>query len=98
MSDHTNLFKCLDCPTFQFAGGSNGAYDRHLLFDNIINPTRAHTRQKYESLAHSIRDLLTQRWIKTRAAHSAANPKRIYYLSMEFLIGRSLTNNITNLA
>jgi starch phosphorylase len=98
MSDHTNLLKCLDCPTFQFAGGANGAYDRHLLFDNIIDPKVAHSRQKYESLARAVRDLLTQRWIKTRAAHNAANPKRVYYLSMEFLIGRSLTNNITNLA
>src|SRR5262249_18408306 len=42
-------------------------------------------------------DLLTQRWLKTQETHDKENPKRVYYLSMEFLLGRSLINNIINL-
>jgi len=36
--------------------------------------------------------------VKTRLAREQANPKRIYHLSMEFLIGRALNNNIINLS
>jgi starch phosphorylase len=44
-----------------------------------------------------VRDILSQRWIQTEKTYQRADPKRVYYLSMEFLIGRSLANNVTNL-
>ena len=44
-----------------------------------------------------MRDLLSQRWIRTEQTYERENPKRVYYLSIEFLLGRSLANNITNL-
>ena len=44
-----------------------------------------------------MRDVLSQRWVLTESTYERENPKRIYYLSMEFLIGRSLANNVTNL-
>jgi starch phosphorylase len=70
---------------------------RHLLSDAVVDPTTAYDRQRFEAAARSVRDILSRRWIDTQRTYDQKNPKRIYYLSMEFLIGRSLTNNITNL-
>ena len=44
-----------------------------------------------------MRDILAQRWRRTERTYDRENPKRVYYLSLEFLIGRSLANNIMNL-
>jgi starch phosphorylase len=44
-----------------------------------------------------VRDILSQRWLKTENTYARENPKRVYYLSMEFLIGRSLANNVTSI-
>src|SRR3989442_11854505 len=49
------------------------------------------------ALARSVRDILSQRWVRTEQTYERVNPKRVYYLSMEFLIGHPLTHNITNL-
>src|SRR5262249_29686069 len=54
-------------------------------------------RQRFEAFARSVRDFLSARWIATQDAYARDTPKRVYYLSMEFLIGRSLANNVTNL-
>jgi starch phosphorylase len=72
-------------------------YERHLLFDNGVDPIVTNAREHYEAFARSVRDVLSQRWIHTRKTYRDANRKYIYYLSMEFLIGRSLANNVSNL-
>ncbi|HEV8001270.1 MAG TPA: glycogen/starch/alpha-glucan phosphorylase, partial [Planctomycetaceae bacterium] len=86
-----------ECGPVRFSGDENASYERHLVFDYVVDPEEANPRQRFEAVARSLRDLLSQRWIKTTDTYDRANPKRVYYLSMEFLIGRSLTNNIHNL-
>ena len=71
--------------------------DRYLLCEHLVDPPTARMRQRFEAIARFSRDLIADRWVKTRQARENAKPKRIYYLSMEFLIGRALNNNIINM-
>jgi starch phosphorylase len=84
-----------ECGAFQFRG--NDIYDRHLVFDHKVQLENATPRERYEALARSLRDLLMQRWLLTNETQEKANAKTVHYLSMEFLIGRSLANNLMNL-
>jgi starch phosphorylase len=83
--------------TSRVAGSQDALYERHLVFDRAIDPKVASARERFEAFSHSVRDVLAQRWVQTKTTYEQRNAKRIYYLSMEFLIGRSLANNITNL-
>jgi len=78
-------------------GTENALYERHLVFDRAIDPKVASARERFEAFSRSVRDVLAQRWVQTKKTYEQENAKRIYYLSMEFLIGRSLANNVTNL-
>jgi starch phosphorylase len=86
-----------ECGPVHLTGDPNSLYERHLFFDNVIDPAAATPRDRYEAFARSVRDVLSQRWVRTEQTYDRANPKRVYYLSMEFLIGRSLGNNVMNL-
>jgi len=85
------------CGSIPLIGTENSFYERHLLYDRVIDPRVASARERFEAFSRSIRDVLSQRWVQTKATYEQQNAKRIYYLSMEFLIGRSLANNVTNL-
>src|SRR4029453_3455639 len=58
---------------------------------------RIGARERFEAIARSVRDVLSQRWVRTEQTYQRENRKRVYYLSMEFLIEPSLANNVTNL-
>ncbi|KAG5518378.1 hypothetical protein PMAC_003175 [Pneumocystis sp. 'macacae'] len=51
----------------------------------------------YQATAHSVRDRLITRWNKTQQTLTLEDPKRVYYLSIEFLMGRALDNSMLNL-
>jgi len=51
----------------------------------------------YQGLAFAVRDRLMERWFSTQSAYYHQDAKRVYYLSLEFLMGRALLNNVVNL-
>src|SRR5208337_809747 len=93
----SELLKQYGCGPISFVGSENAFYERHLVFDRAIDPQVATARERFEAFSRSVRDILAQRWVVTRKTYERQNAKRIYYLSLEFLIGRSLANNVNNL-
>jgi starch phosphorylase len=81
----------------KFTGTAEALYERHLMFDNIVDTSQVSARERFEAVARSVRDVLSQRWLHTEQTYDRENPKRVYYLSIEFLLGRALANNIENL-
>src|SRR5262245_63014912 len=83
----SELLQRLDCGTVRLSGDDNALYERHLTFDKVIPVSSATPRDKFEAVARSVRDLLSQRWLKTEQMYQERNVKRVYYLSLE--IGRA---------
>ena len=71
--------------------------ERYLLCEQLADPLEANFRQRFEATSRFIRDLIAHRWVMTRRVRAKSDPKRVHYLSMEFLLGRTLRNNIMNL-
>src|SRR6476646_9294798 len=92
-----NLLARLNCGPVTLSGTDTSLYERHLTFDQVIPVSAATARDRFEAVARSIRDALSQRWLRTERTYHDRNVKRVYYVSLEFLMGRALANNITNL-
>jgi starch phosphorylase len=72
-------------------------FAHHLKYGLARDRFTATLHDRYLALANTIRDRLVERWIETQQTHHALRAKRVYYLSLEFLLGRLLSNNVLNL-
>ena len=79
------------------AEGLRQDFEQHLRYTLAKDRYTATDRDRYYALARAVRDRLIERWMATQQTHHKQNVKRIYYLSLEFLIGRLLGNNVINL-
>jgi len=83
--------------SFPFAEPATATVDRHLLATVGTAPARATPTDMMHAIALLAREQLARRWVATDAADRAAQARRVYYLSMEFLIGRTLGNALAAL-
>ncbi|XP_064421226.1 glycogen phosphorylase, liver form [Latimeria chalumnae] len=72
-------------------------FNRHLHFTLVKDRNVATPRDFFFALAHTVNDHLVSRWLRTQQYYCEKNPKRVYYLSLEFYIGRTLQNTMINL-
>lgn len=71
--------------------------EHHVRYTLAKPRSKLHKRDWYTAVAFAVRDLLVDGMLSTRARFERQDAKRVYYLSLEFLIGRSLDNSLHNL-
>ena len=69
----------------------------HLRYSLAKNEAHATPRDQYTAFANAVRDRIVERWMNTQEDYRLQNTRRVYYLSLEFLMGRLLGNNVINL-
>ena len=73
------------------------SFRKHLMLSLAKSPERASNLDRYHALALSIRDLMVERWIATKDTYEVKQPRTVYYISLEFLMGRTLGKAMINL-
>ena len=74
-ADHEAVLKLsaeYELGSTRFAGSDDALYERHLVFDNVVGLPAAGPRERFEAVARSVRDVLSQRWVHTQAAPTSA--------------------------
>lgn len=72
-------------------------FEEHLRRSLAVMQDNATNYERFQALAYVVRDQLIDRWVQTQATYYKNNVKRVYYLSLEFLMGRTLGNAMVNL-
>ncbi|HPO46043.1 MAG TPA: glycogen phosphorylase, partial [Spirochaetota bacterium] len=91
LSPSTNELKGTDVESLKVS------FVNHLEFSRGKDEYSATERDLFHSLALTVRDRLIERWIETQQTYYDRDVKRVYYLSMEYLMGRALGNSLINL-
>ena len=68
-----------------------------LLYSIGKDPITATTRDWFQATAYAVRERLIERWMETMRSYYRSDAKRVYYLSLEFLTGRLLSNSLLNM-
>ncbi len=86
----TNEYKGRDLESLK------GSFVSHLEYSLAKDEYSATKHDCFKSLAFLVRDRVVEKWIETQQAYYKHDAKRIYYLSLEFLMGRALGNSLIN--
>ena len=96
MSDSSESHFFTDDPRFR-AHPLDEAFARHLEYSLVRDKQTVVPHDSFKALAMAIRERLIRDWLRTQEEYRRNGVKRVYYLSMEFLMGRLLRNILTNL-
>ncbi|BDG10657.1 glycogen/starch/alpha-glucan phosphorylase [Anaeromyxobacter paludicola] len=73
------------------------AFADHLQYSQAKDEHTATALDRYFAVAYAVRDRMMRRWVQTQQTYYRSDTKRVYYLSLEFLMGKALENNLINL-
>ncbi|MCC6275219.1 MAG: glycogen/starch/alpha-glucan phosphorylase, partial [Leptospiraceae bacterium] len=96
-SSHEKLWKLLDREQNTDASSLEKSFAHHLEYTVGRHKNNTEKEDIYKALSYTVRDIMIDRLNETQLKYREENPKRIYYLSLEFLIGRTLCNSLINL-
>jgi glycogen phosphorylase len=93
---HEKLWSLLEREQIITNDSLEKAFAHHLEYTVGKHRYNTEIKDVYEALSYTVRDVIIDRLNETQGSYRVQNPKRVYYLSLEFLIGRTLSNALIN--